>query len=215
MLIQSALFNEWHPFDSFYPNSQRSVVNVPVDLIKETGFLVVWGGGDIHPALYGHKNVASHVGTIPSRQDLLERDIFIQAVHQEIPIVGVCRGAQLGCIVSGGYLVQDVTGHTYDHYITTDDGKRILTPSLHHQMMYPWTISKGDFEIIATTNPTRSKHYISDIKDPNINSCQLEPEVIWFPKTKCLAIQGHPEFMACDTPFNQYIKILIDKWIAP
>jgi gamma-glutamyl-gamma-aminobutyrate hydrolase PuuD len=138
---------------------------------------------------------------------LLER-----AIEEKIPILGICRGAQLACAAAGGILIQHVDGHARSHSIKTSDGKEMVTSSLHHQMMFPWEV---EHELIAWASPSRSNNYVGITEEeakhiPEKDGIYVEPEIVWFPKIKCLAIQGHPEFMDDKCLFNQYTKELCD-----
>ena len=178
----------------------------PSEFLDGPGVLVIWGGEDIHPDWYGRENVASHVPIFPSRRDVLEAALFKGAVDRGIPIVGVCRGAQLGCALSGGFLIQDVTGHGTDHMITDKFGDTYMTSSIHHQMMYPYDIKH---EVIAWADP-RSKHYVGLDKGYELES---EPEIVWFPESRCLAIQGHPEYERGDSPLNLHVQQYMDQYV--
>ena len=218
MILYSALFNEFHPFDQMYKWTKEVKITRPSEFLDGPGVLVIWGGEDIHPDWYGRENVASHVPIFPSRRDVLEAALFKGAVDRGIPIVGVCRGAQLGCALSGGFLIQDVTGHGIDHMITDKFGDTYMTSSLHHQMMYPWKI---EHELIAWSTHARSKHYeglTSDEEDAlngagSGDDLAREPEVMWFPNTKCLAIQGHPEYERGDSPLNRHVAQYMDQYV--
>lgn len=189
--------------------------------ITEPGILILWGGGDIHPSLYGRKNQGSFVGNFPSLRDQTEAKLFAQAVKANIPILGVCRGAQLGCAMSGGILVQHVEGHGMSHRITTVNGESFVSSSLHHQMMYPWAI---EHKLLAWSTTPRSADYVGlsdeewskwpkrmydELKQEDI----VEPEFVFFPKTKCLGVQGHPEMMSPSCPHNQFMKKMIDEYL--
>lgn len=208
--IYSALYNHFHPFDRFYPDAER--VHLEADkLPKENdGFLIVWGGGDIHPSWYNRVNIASHVWNKPSIRDEQEVRMMSAAIKLGLPIMGVCRGAQLGCAMAGGILVQDVEGHGRDHHMKTSDGRRFITSSLHHQMMYPWEV---EHELLAWSDPRRSdSHYIGLQPEELKKAIEMfEPEIVWFPGIKCLAVQGHPEFMEHDSNMNIYVHELMDK----
>lgn len=179
--------------------------------------LVFWGGEDISPVIYKAK---------PSRKagtarlvDLGWRDneevpLYEAAVAMGIPIIGVCRGAQLACAMSGGRLVQHVENHGGHHAITTDHGLSIITNSIHHQMMWPFEMDKKDYQLLAWTSDNRSSVYVFDDDDVR-TEVKTEPEIIWFPKTKALAIQGHPEFMDPETPFVQHVLGLVETYIIP
>lgn len=69
--------------------------------------LVLSGGEDIHPALYGAE--PSPHAYPPSRErDLFELALFAAARHRELPVLGICRGIQLVNVAMGGTLVQDL-----------------------------------------------------------------------------------------------------------
>lgn len=172
-------------------------------LLKHADMVGFGGGADIHPSLYGCRNVGSGVGHSPSDRDQIERLVFTEAVMQGIPIFGICRGAQLLCALSGGKLVQDVTGHGGDHTLTTAGGAAIPITSTHHQMMYPWDVKH---ELIAWTG-NRSKHYTHDI--PDYVQHGKDPEVVFFPDTGAFAVQGHPEWM---DPYCLTVK-MIREWV--
>lgn len=194
-------------FDVHYPES--------VDVSrgwKDCNALVIWGGEDISTSLYGEQVNGAHSRETLSRRDTVELAACKSAIAAGIPIVGVCRGAQLVCALAGGRLIQDVSGHAgYNHAMETNDGRIITTNSLHHQMMYPYEI---EHELIAWATPKRSKHYRSDYQ----SACddmenQPEPEVVWFPTIKALAIQGHPEFNSCGKEFIDYCNELVAKYV--
>ncbi len=68
--------------------------------------LVVGGGDDIGVALYDPTAAALSVPD-PER-DAFEVDILRQALVREMPVLGICRGAQLLNVVLGGTLHRDV-----------------------------------------------------------------------------------------------------------
>lgn len=216
MRLYSALYDEFYPFDKMLPEWERVCVDV-TDPVTGPGALIIWGGGDIHPSLYSRANMGTYSGETLSARDQAEAKLFAKAVDVGLVILGVCRGAQLGCALSGGILAQDVEGHHMPHMVTTIDGRSFPSSSIHHQMMYPWNT---EHELIAWTSYPKSGTY-QGITDEEMEKWQrddygypdkslpIEPEIVWFPKTKCLAIQGHPEMMAWGTQFNQFLKTLV------
>ncbi len=77
--------------------------------------LVIGGGDDISPEHYGH-DITAKVKPDPAR-DRLEIDWINRALQQNIPMLGICRGAQLINVVLGGTLYQDVRpirNHTHN-----------------------------------------------------------------------------------------------------
>lgn len=68
--------------------------------------VVVGGGSDIDPALY--MGVDDGGGSYDRERDLFEVQILEDALARDIPVLGICRGAQLMNVVLGGSLHQDV-----------------------------------------------------------------------------------------------------------
>ena len=68
--------------------------------------LVIGGGNDIGPEHYGG-DVEAKVKADPER-DQLEIEWIKRALEREIPLLGICRGAQLINVVLGGNLHQDI-----------------------------------------------------------------------------------------------------------
>lgn len=215
MKLYSILYRDWSPLNVFYPQAE-CVVLTENSQLKEPGIVISWGGGDIHPSLYGRDNQASHVGARPSDRDLIEQRFLIEAVEKKFPIFGVCRGAQLACALAGGILIQNVQKHGWTHQITTNDGRTMLTSSLHHQMMYPWAVPH---ELLAWSAESLSSVY-HGITEQELDKIPLkdgdicEPEVVWFPTIKALAIQGHPEMMSPHCTFNRYVRELVTTYLS-
>jgi putative glutamine amidotransferase len=75
--------------------------------------LVLAGGPDLDPALYGADREPETVGVRPDR-DAGERALLVAAAGVGMPVLGICRGMQLMVVVGGGRLHQhlpDLVGH--------------------------------------------------------------------------------------------------------
>lgn len=150
--------------------------------------LILFGGTDINPQLYFEEALS----TTDKPDDLRDRNeclLVAYAIDVGQPIIGVCRGAQLLCALNGGKLDQHNPKHlNNNHPILTSSGDIILNVAAdHHQIMQP----VGHY----TT-------YGLSFED-NL------PEVIYWPATKCLAVQPHPEWMNSEHPFNIWLNKLL------
>jgi len=69
--------------------------------------LVLTGGGDPDPELYGQKKN----GAIENWRDrpIWEMELYKQAREMKVPILGVCLGIQLITIAEGGQLIQNIS----------------------------------------------------------------------------------------------------------
>ncbi len=68
--------------------------------------LIVGGGDDIDPKYY--EGETNNKDKIDIKRDQLEIDWVKKALKKTIPLIGICRGAQLINVVSGGSLFQDI-----------------------------------------------------------------------------------------------------------
>lgn len=176
-----------------------------VDDLQGLDLLVFWGGEDIHPSLYGEEPNGAHCGRKPSGRDNFEALMF-QHAYGIIPMLGVCRGAQLITALTGGKLWQDVKNHTSQHLIVLPDGSKIMTNSLHHQMMRP----TPEMEILAHTETALSPYKTNvhgSFRDEN-----PEPEICYHPQAKALLIQGHPEYNSASNELVRLTRNLLSKY---
>lgn len=214
-ILLSALFNQNSAIDPLFID--KYVGGMGLAAVPEEGqkVLVLWGGEDISPCLYKQKaSYFTRAANVRSQRDHIEELLARQCINKGIPIIGICRGAQLMCAISGGTLIQHVSGHYGDHQVMTKEGKLYTTNSIHHQMM---NFEKVDhYTLIAWAHPNMSNTYIGENNKelPYAKSKEfLEPEIVWFPKTKALCIQGHPEYMSHTDPYVKYIVQLIRQYI--
>ena len=78
------------------------------DLISRFDGLILMGGGDVNPALYGQE-AGPHIYGVLESQDHFEASLLRAALRQAKPVLAICRGMQLANVVLGGTLVQDLS----------------------------------------------------------------------------------------------------------
>lgn len=199
MRLVSAIYRDGYPFSQLPAVTSVTETSDPADL-QAGDILVVWGGADISPSLY-NKPVSklTHADDRPSKRDQIEWALMQRAKELSIPIIGVCRGAQMLCVLAGGTLIQHVNNHGGKHLVVTVDGEEFVTNSIHHQMMYPWDVRH---EMLCV-----SKHILSDVHIDVDNSIDVEaePEYVYFPEVKGFAIQWHPEMMDSESEATKYV----------
>jgi putative glutamine amidotransferase len=71
------------------------------------GILINGGNFDIHPRLYGEKPTEA-LGQIKEERTQFELGLISLALEREMPLLGVCGGAQAINVVLGGSLYQDI-----------------------------------------------------------------------------------------------------------
>lgn len=185
-----------------------------VDSIEEADLVVFTGGEDVHPSLY-KEPMGKHTFCNLDR-DIKEKKQWQKAIELNKHIIGICRGSQFSCVMNGGRLVQDQLNPSYIHNINTSDGKVIPISSTHHQAQYPYDLPKENYKVLGWTNGISPKH----LNGLNKEICEKEfdeVEICYYPKTKCLGIQGHPEMIYRDRDSYkdtfEYLNGLLDDFM--
>lgn len=171
------------------------------------GLIIFTGGPDVPPMLYGEGNKYSHLDRSRSKIDV---DNFAIALANGTPMLGICYGSQfLTAMQEGGKVIQDVSNHAIGrtHEIIDIHGNTLEITSTHHQMMYPFGIK--NYELIAHSKERLSDRYLTGFGEYKNEDVSVEPEIVYYPDTNCLAIQGHPEFERCPEITRKYCRELV------
>lgn len=158
---------------------------------KDFKLVLFTGGSDISPELY---NEVSPKGMCMSNnsRDAVEEKIFRYAVKHGVRITGICRGAQLINVLSGGKMLHHVSNHAGTmHTIRITNGETMKVNSLHHQMCIagPDTITAG------WAAPRISNIYWGN-NDKQTLYKGAETEIIIVPNKRACGVQYHPEMMS-------------------
>jgi putative glutamine amidotransferase len=173
----------------------------PVAIVQRLDGLVMTGGADPDPALYG-EDPHPELGTVERGRDDWELALIRAALDARIPMLCVCRGAQLLNIVLGGTLVQHLDAPAHNgwdrpridrcHTVRVARGSRaeelygeeIPTNSLHHQAVG----RIGDGVIVTGTTDdgvveafeVRDRPEVFAVQwHPEMLSDQVDPAFIW------------------------------------
>lgn len=142
------------------PLDDRAAPDELASALDEMDGLLISGGADLNPALYGEPLDGSR-GLDPGR-DALDLRAFQAAAARAVPVLGVCRGMQAINAFSGGTLLQHVEGHEsvpYPQLPGTQHGLRVIpgtrlssviggeeamvVNSYHHQAITPDRLAPG------------------------------------------------------------------------
>lgn len=176
---------------------------VGADVLEHIDALLLSGGGDLNPLLMGEEPVPQLHGVCPER-DGMELPLVRLAVRRRMPVLGICRGAQVLAAALGGRVYQDIYSqhdgrhikHSQDmarqyasHSIAINDGSLLGTlgisakvNSFHHQAVAE--VPAG-FRVAATA----ADGIIEAIEE------DLAPEYV-----NAVGVQWHPECMAEGAP---------------
>src|SRR5262249_54761390 len=76
--------------------------------LDECDGLILTGGHDVDPRMYGAPQGHPKVVEVDQQRDTFERKALEQALNGGIPVLGVCRGLQVANVHFGGTLIQDL-----------------------------------------------------------------------------------------------------------
>lgn len=171
----------------------------PRAVLKEVHGVLLTGGGDVDPVLYGQARHESVEDAEPGR-DEFEIDLARRAMAEDVPLLAICRGSQVLNVAAGGSLVQDIPSS-----IATD---------LPHSVQEPKNADCHDISIVrgsrlasalgATVSAScscrvNSRHHqsVGDLGAGLVASATAPDgviEAIEAPAcTFCLGVQWHPE----------------------
>lgn len=110
---------------------------------RDADVVVILGGDDIEPGLYGQSDRRPRRSPYERRADRLQIAVIMDAVGTGRPLLGLCRGHQLLNVALGGSLLQHVPGHRgpgAEPFIATPLDLSTVAPDLrgsalctHHQ----------------------------------------------------------------------------------
>lgn len=163
------------------------------DNYLEANLVVFLGGTDVNPKLYNENPVEEVTSWDPTR-DAREQTIFHACKAKGVPMFGICRGAQFLHVMNGGKLWQHVDGHLGHHLIyDVEEDVLVRASSTHHQIMR-YEDDIGMNIIAITDEPVASFVKAEEGKFEVSDQQIMEVEACFYSDSKCLCIQGHPEY---------------------
>jgi putative glutamine amidotransferase len=93
---------------TFYPDAQG---RLPRAVLQRLNGLILSGGGDVDPSYFGAELAGANVQAIDIPRDELELTLSKQALAEDIPVFGICRGCQVLNVAAGGGMIQHFDGH--------------------------------------------------------------------------------------------------------
>jgi putative glutamine amidotransferase len=164
--------------------------------------LVLTGGGDIHPSLYGNPDTGNYCQGIDIKRDELEFNMLEAALTCELPILAICRGLQVLNVFLGGTLNPHIPALP-DKLLHKDQQDLYHVVSINPDSQL--------FRITGTRNETVNSSHHQAIekqgsglqitafsKDGIAEAAELTDHVQRF----CVGVQWHPERMDMENPLS-------------
>ncbi|MBQ6884006.1 MAG: gamma-glutamyl-gamma-aminobutyrate hydrolase family protein [Clostridia bacterium] len=167
--------------DNYLKALNRADIGAVTNAKEPLDGLILTGGGDVAPCLYGER--CTHASDIDLMRDQKEFLLIKKYLRENKPILGICRGLQVINVFFGGTLYQHVPCHsqvnnkdTYHKVFTRKNtfmgtlfGDTLSVNSAHHQAIN--TLGKGlRVSAIAPDN------VIEAVEAKNLIATQFHPE---------------------------------------
>jgi putative glutamine amidotransferase len=173
--------------------------DTPEDVVRRVDGVLLTGGGDIDPALYGAEPHPSFEAAEPGR-DAFDIALVKAAVAANLPVLAICRGMQVLNVAFGGDLVQDIP--TEVNGALHHDVREPRFAIAHEVWLSPtstlFTLMKDDLED-GESCPVNSRHHqaVRHV-GAGLEVVGTAPdgviEAVERPGARfCLAVQWHPE----------------------
>ena len=158
--------------------------------------LLIPGGGDIDPELYGRpRHPRTH--QVSQRRDRFELTLLTEAFERDMPVLAICHGMQLLNVHQGGTLNQHLLDdpQKLDHY-----RDRPMAEPAHGV-----SLKEGSFlaEIMGSTSVQVNTHHHQGLEEvaPTLDPIGWSEDgvlevVVHKEQTWALGVQWHPEAMA-------------------
>jgi putative glutamine amidotransferase len=190
-----------------YPQAIAACGGLPVELTRDADVdgivdrldgLVLTGGADVDPATYGHAPDKDLAAIEPDR-DVWELALLRAAEDRGIPVLCVCRGAQLLNVSRGGTLRQHVGEDEGDgHPRFASDGREVA----HHVELTEGSLAASLFG--ARTDVNSLHHQVIDELGDGLVVTGRSPdgtvEVVEAEGRDVLGVQWHPELLGRPDP---------------
>lgn len=170
--------------------------------VRNFSGLVLTGGGDIHPSLYGNPDTERHCQGIDIKRDELEFNMLEAALTCRLPILAICRGLQVINVFLGGTLIPHIPA---------------LPDKIPHKeqqdVFHPVSINPDSqlFRITGILSETvNSSHHQAiekqgsglQITAYSADGIAEAAELTDYDHRFCVAVQWHPERMDMENPLS-------------
>lgn len=187
-------------------NASAIILNYSKDCNNIINFLdgiILSGGGDISEK-YLNEKIHPKANTIYPERDEYEIKLIKSALEKDIPILGICRGAQIINIALGGSIIQHIEFHMQKEKrnIATHNINIIKNSKLYN-ILECLNTNVNSFHHQCIDKPGKDIIYCAYSNDAVIEAIEHKY------KKFCIGVQWHPEALFEDNRQKNIFKTLV------
>ena len=159
-------------------------------LLDRVDGLLVSGGPDLDPALYGQERDPRLGPDVDLVADEYEQALLRGAAERDLPLLGICRGLQALNVSRGGTLHQHIDDHLQTHEMFSPaHDVEVARGSLLHWLSDRDGLAVNSFHHQAADRIGAGLEVAARAPDGTV-------EALWDPSARfCLGVQWHAEFL--------------------
>jgi len=175
------------------------------DVLATVDGLLLTGGGDVDPARYGQEAVPEEYGVYAARDDW---ELALARAAQ-VPVLGICRGAQVLNVAAGGTLVPDVpTATGVEHRVRERSrevvhGVTVVAGTLLHAVVGSEAVDVNTLHHQAVDRPGAGFRVVATAPDGTVEAIERADGA-------ALGVQWHPELLAPAAPHADLFGWLVE-----
>lgn len=181
----------------------RLTARYPLASELELDAVVIGGGDDIDAALYG----VDHIEPPDPLRDQFEMAMLAHARQRSLPVLGICRGAQLLNVVAGGNLHGDVRPlrhHGSNEYTPCPRKPVVLArDSRLGDVLKRRTLRVNSLHNQAVNRLGHGFRVVARDRDGIVQAIEREDEPL------CIGVQWHPEYLSWRAADQRIFRALV------
>ena len=187
------------------------------EVVRKAAGLLLAGGGDVDPSLYGEAAHPTFGAAEPGR-DQYEMDLVQRASKADLPMLAICRGIQVLNVARGGSLVQDIpsqVGTTIEHRLAVPAHEAV---ELAHEI---WMEEDSLVaQLVDVSQRVNSRHHqaVKNLGAGLVTTATAPDgviEAVEDPSRRfCVGVQWHPENFYRTGEFRSLFEGLVRAAIA-
>lgn len=171
-------------------------VDESVQLLSQCDGLLLTGGGDVDPTMFGRGDEGTDWSGVSADRDRVELLLVEEANRLNLPIFGICRGIQVLAVAFGGTLIQDIPTRLSDTPIKHSQGQprsrvthevTVIPNSRVAKIMGTHTLEVNSFHHQAVDQAPSDWRIVANASDGVIEAIEYPGERF------LLGVQWHPE----------------------